>query len=267
MRGTRFFEYVVLRKPGKNFVHALSQDPLREKPSYEKTMQEYKQYVDTLKNLGVDTYLCEPDENFPDGNFVEDTYLVLDKKCIIELNPGAPSRREEYASLAPFLPKDLPIKKLSKQFTIDGGDILQDGMRIYVGLSSRTQQGAIDELRALVSPWGYEVHAIFVPEGLHLKSGMTCVLSNNFVILAAFEDKLKEMQKDNPDITYFVVPEEEYFAANVLPLNNKIMIPRGCPTTKAYIEQFYSKDTIYEVDTNQARLVDGALTCSSLLFQ
>ena len=45
------------------------------------------------------------------------------------------------------------------------------------------------------------------------------------------------------------------------------MIPSECPKTKNYIAKYYKLEDIYEVDTQQARLVDGALTCSSLLLR
>lgn len=263
----RLFTQAILRKPGKSFINAIAQDPNHQKPDYEKAMAEYMNYAHTLEKMGLKLTICEADEKFPDGNFVEDTYLILGNKLKIELNPGAPSRAGEPMSLAPFLPADLPLRIIPKQYTIDGGDILKDGKNIYVGLSKRTQQEAIGELSDIVTPYGYQVHAIKVPQGLHLKSGMTCISSNHFVIQASFEPLLKEMQLLNDKIKYFVVPPEEYFAANVLPINLKIMIPTECPQTKAYITQFYKSENIFEVDTQQARLVDGALTCSSLLLR
>lgn len=263
----KFFKRAILRKPGKNFVNAIAQDPAHEKPDYAKTLEEYMKYAKTLQVMGLDVSICDADENFPDGNFVEDTHLILSDKLIIELNPGAPSRAGEPMSLAPFLPQDLPRRVLSKQFTIDGGDILKDGKTLYIGISKRTQQEAIDELADIVTPLGYAVVSIPVPQGLHLKSGMTCILPNHFVIIDAFEDILLEMQKKNSQIKYFIVPPEESFAANVLPINGKIMIPTECPKTKAYIAHHYKEEDIYQVDTRQVRLVDGALTCCSLLFR
>ena len=263
----KLFTRAILRKPGKSFVNAIAQDPHHEKPDYEKTMTEYLHYADTLRKMGLDLIICEADENFPDGNFVEDTYLILGKKVKIELNPGTPTRAGEPMSLAPHLPTDIPLQKISKEYTIDGGDILKDGKNIYVGLSKRTQQEAINELSEIATPLGYHVHTISVPQGLHLKSGMTCILPNHFIIQQAFENILKKMQETDPRIQYFVVPPEESYAANVLPINNKIMIPTGCPIAKQYIAQYYSEQDIYEVDTQQARLVDGALTCSNLLLR
>jgi dimethylargininase len=266
-RKMKFFTKAIVRQPAKSFINAIAQDPHHIKPNYDKTIAEYEQYIKTLENMGLQITICDPNENFPDGNFVEDTHLILSDKMIIELNPGAPSRMGEPMSLAPHLPKDIPKQTLSKQFTIDGGDILKDGKTLYIGLSTRTQQEAIDELSQLVSPLGYHVYPIKIPQGLHLKSGMTRILPNHFVIQASFEAILKQIQLINNQINYFVVPREEYFAANVLPINGKIMIPMNCPKTKQYISQYYPVQDIYEVDTEQVRRVDGALTCSSLLLR
>lgn len=260
------FTRALLRKPGKSFVNAIAQDPHHPKPDYEKAMAEYERYANALKQAGLELHLCEPDERFPDGNFVEDSYLILDRDMVIELNPGAPSRAGEPMSLAPYLPKGLPLRQLSKQYTIDGGDILKDDRTLYVGISTRTQREAIDELAALVKPLDYRVHALPVPCGLHLKSGMTAFLPNHFLVQHAFEPLLQSMRLMNDEIHYFVVPEEEHFAANVLPVNGNIIIPSACPVTKAHLSQFYPPDNIIEVDTHQVRLVDGAITCCSLLF-
>lgn len=263
----RIFTRAILRKPGKSFVKAIAQQEDQPKPNYKLALKEYNQYAEALKKMGVDPLICEPDENFPDGNFVEDTYFILGDKLKIELNPGTPSRAGEPMSIAPYLPDHLELRVIPKEFTIDGGDILKDCKNVYVGLSKRTQQEAIRELDKILYPLGYRIKMIEVPEGLHLKSGMTCLLHNHFVIQAAFEDILKNMQRKDPTVKYFVVPPKEYFAANVLPINGKIMIPTECPQTKAYISKFYKPEDIFEVDTKQVRLVDGAITCSSLLLK
>jgi dimethylargininase len=262
----QLYSYALLRKPAKSFIYAIAQDPNHIKPDYEEMMEEYRKYAETLKLMDLDIFTCPADENYPDGNFVEDPYFVLGNKLIIELNPGAETRKNEYTSLKEYLPK-LPIYVLPKEFTIDGGDILKDGKNIYIGLSKRTQQQAIDAFEEVVTKYGYKVHAVPVPEGLHLKSGMTRVTSRNYVIQKSFEPILLDMQAKDPSVTYFVVPEEEKHAANVLAVNGHIMIPDSCPKTREYVATYYDSEKIHEVSTKQARLVDGALTCSSLLFR
>lgn len=262
----KFFARAILREPGKNFVNAISQELKQDKPDYVEALAEFREYAQTLQKLGVVTTICPADENYPDGNFVEDPYFILGNKLIIELNPGAPSRANEYKTLKPYLPKDLPLVVLPKEFTIDGGDILKDGKDIYIGLSKRTQPQAIEAFAKLVKEYGYHVHAVPVPEGLHLKSGMTRVTSKNYVVQKSFENIIHAMKKNHSDIKYFVVPEDEKHAANVLPVNGHILIPDHCPKTKEYVAKFYPQENIHEVSTQQARLVDGALSCSSLLM-
>ena len=258
--------FALLREPSKSVVNAIALDPNHSLPDYEKVMNEYREYIKALEKTGLSIKMCPADEAFPDGHFVEDPYFVLSNKLIIELNPGASSRKNEFTSLQAHLLTHLPLRVIPKEFTIDGGDILKDGKNIYIGLSTRTSQAAIDAFESIVIKEGYVVHALPVPEGLHLKSGLTRVMSKNYVIQESFEPLMKIMQEKVQDIRYFIVPEQEKHAANVLAVNGHILLPDNCPHTKAYVEQFYQAENIHEVSTQQVRLVDGALTCSSLLF-
>ncbi len=258
--------FAILRKPAKSFVNAIAQDENHPKPDYEKAASEHSSYAKALQKMGIATFICPPSENFPDGNFVEDPYFVIDE-CIIELNPGAPSRKDEYTTLEPYLPANLPVFVIPKKYTIDGGDILKDGNDIYIGLSKRTQIGAIEHFAEIVEKYHYRVHAVPVPEGLHLKSGMTCVTNKNFVIQQSFEPILQELQQRDSSIKYFIVPDSEKHAANVLISNHHLMMPDNCPKTKVYISKFYPEQHIHEVSTDEVRKVDGALTCGSLLFK
>lgn len=258
--------FAILREPATSFVDAIAQDENHAKPDYEKAVAEHSSYAKTLQKMGIATITCPPSNKFPDGNFVEDPYFVTDQ-FIIQLNPGAASRKDEYTTLERYLPKDLPHHVIPKQFTIDGGDILKDGNDIYIGLSKRTQMDAINCFAEIAKKYHYRVHPLPVPEGLHLKSGMTCVANKNFVIQKSFEPLLQKMQEKDSSIKYFIVPEKEKHAANVLAFNNQVMMPDNCPETEAYIARFYSESCIHKVNTDEVRKVDGALTCGSLLFK
>ena len=262
----RRFTSAITRIPSRSIVNALSLQPNLPKPNYERALQEHAAYVKGLKAMGLAVTVCAADERFPDGNFVEDAFLFLGESLMLELNPGAPTRTGEPMSLTPYLPRQIPRKTLNKRYTIDGGDILVDGKVIYIGLSQRTQEEAIVELERWVKEIGYQVVRVAVPEGLHLKSGMTVMQPNHFIIQAAFVPELIKLQSSNPNLQYYVVSPEENHAANVLPINGKIMIPTGCPKAKAYIERLYQATDIIEMDTSEVRLVDGALTCSSLIY-
>src|SRR4051794_8457318 len=75
----------------------------------------------------------------PDSVFVEDTAIVVDELAVIT-RPGAESRRAETASIADVLRKYRELRFIEAPGTIDGGDVLRIGKRVYVGLSSRTNE-------------------------------------------------------------------------------------------------------------------------------
>lgn len=259
----------ILRSPGKSIVNGLSQEHQHEKPNYERAIDQHRHYKEAMHNMGIFPLVCDSKEEFPDSCFVEDTHLIL-PEVTVRLNPGTPSRAQEGESLFHVLPQDRPFKRIPEDCKIDGGDILVSEKRIYIGLSTRTQQKAITTLKSIVHEYGYQVVEVNVPEGLHLKSGMTLVKKNVFIVQKPFYEVLKSLHEqlgDTAEHQYFIVPPEENFAANVLAVNEKIMIPTNCPKTKEFILKFYSKEHILEVDTSEFRKVDGALTCLSIPFQ
>ncbi len=228
-------------------------------PDFQKALLQQNQYAEALEKSGVRTVICPAHERFPDGCFPEDTHLIV-KEAVIRLNPGATSRRDEPESLREFLPKDRPYLKLPGVLSIDGGDILQVGQKIFVGLSKRTQPEAVDFLRSLLMPDGYEVIDLPVAEGLHLKSGLTALSETAFVALPSFSS----ISKIQAIGVLFTVPESEVLAANILPINQNVIIPPGCPQTRAFIEKSSPGKTVIEVDTSEFNKIDGALTCLSL---
>jgi dimethylargininase len=71
---------------------------------------------------------------------------VLDDVAVIT-RPGAPSRRGETRAVADVLGRYRPLVHIEAPATIDGGDVLVLDDRIYVGLSARTNEAAIAQLR------------------------------------------------------------------------------------------------------------------------
>jgi dimethylargininase len=228
-------------------------------PDFQKALDQHTHYARVLENSGVRPIICPASEQYPDGCFPEDTHLII-KEAVIRLNPGAASRKDEPDSLREFLPKDRPYLKMPLAFSIDGGDILQVEQKIFVGLSKRTQPEAVFFLRSLLQPHGYEVIDLPVAEGLHLKSGITALNETVFIALPSFS-AIPRVQAIG---TLFSVPENEPLAANILPLNETVIIPLGCPQTRRFIEKSVPDKSIIEVDTSEFNKIDGALTCLSL---
>jgi dimethylargininase len=136
---------------------------------YARAAAQHHAYEQALELLGCTIVHAEPLPEAPDGVFVEDAAIVLDDVAVIT-RPGAESRRCESDSIARLLQAYRPVHFIREPGCIDGGDVLRIGRRLYVGRSLRTNDDGIDQLRAIVTPRGYEVVATPFRGCLHLKS-------------------------------------------------------------------------------------------------
>ncbi len=65
---------------------------------------------------------------------------------------------------------------------MDGGDVLTVARDVFVGVSSRTNAAAVGQMRALLEPFGYRVHAVSVTGCLHLKSAVTALSDDRLLL-------------------------------------------------------------------------------------
>jgi dimethylargininase len=66
--------------------------------------------------------------------------------------------------------------------SLDGGDVLVLGKKIYVGFSTRSNQAAVDQLKRLLSEYGYSATGVIMHDCLHLKTAVTRVDDNTLLI-------------------------------------------------------------------------------------
>jgi dimethylargininase len=66
------------------------------------------------------------------------------------------------------------------------------------------------------------------------------------------------------DFRQIVVDPDETYSANILWINGTLIVPAGYPKTRRKLAALGLP--IIELDTSEARLMDGGLTCMSLRF-
>lgn len=110
--------------------------------------QQHKAYRDALTTAGVDVIAVPETPELPDAAFVEDTAVVFGDTAILT-RPGAEHRRPEVATVRPVLQRLRPsVVELVAPARLDGGDVLQVGDTIYVGMSPRTDEAGLAALAA-----------------------------------------------------------------------------------------------------------------------
>jgi len=152
-----------------------------------KAIAQHKAYQDCLAELGVRVVSLPAEPELPDAVFVEDAVVLLDEVAVIPIM-GAPARRPEARSLADALSHYRPLKFLREPATLDGGDVLRVGGRVFAGLSQRTNREGIAQLDELLRPFDYQVQPVEVRGCLHLKSACSYVGNDTVLINRAWVD-------------------------------------------------------------------------------
>lgn len=251
------FTRAITRAPGASVVSGLRAGD-GASPSLALFEREHQAYIAALRDAGVDVMVLPSLDAFPDSVFVEDAALCAGGTAIL-LRPGAPSRRGEADALRPALTKTFEhVIDLPGQGSIDGGDVLLGDEEAFIGRSARTDSAGQDALSIVLSDLGYRIRAVDTPTDiLHFKTD--CGLLDSGTIFAT-----RRLADTGCFDGYRVItaPAGEEAAANLIRVNDHVLISAGFPQTEALLRQ--EGYTVTSLAISQAALIDGGLSCMSL---
>jgi len=143
--------------------------------------------------------------------------------------------------------------------TVDGGDVLKINKNVFIGVSHRTNQSAIQQIESFISERGYQVIPVKTEKILHLKSCCT-YLGNDYVVMVPgyFDDKVFSEYKK------ILIPKIESYGANCLSIDGRVLISEKHPATKKLIKS-EGFETI-DMPMSEFRKGEGSLTCLSIIF-
>lgn len=218
---------------------------------------QHEAYRAALAGCGARVVVLPAVEGLPDSVFVEDTAVVLDELAVVA-RPGVASRRDEAALMEPELARLLPVARVAPPATLEGGDVMRVGRRLYVGLSQRTNRAGAEALRELVGPHGYEVVAVGVRACLHLKTACTAVDDETILLNPEWvdEDAFRGLN------TLAVHPDEPW-AANTLRLGRTLFVNAATPRTAERLARLGHR--LLALDVSEFSKAEGSLTCMSLI--
>lgn len=221
--------------------------------------EQHHAYEQTLRDLGCRIESLPEEPALADSVFVEDTAIVLDDVAVIT-RPGAASRRPETESIAAVLGKYRDLVRIESPGTLDGGDVLRVERTLYVGTSSRSSASGIEQLAALLLPFGYRVLAVAVQGCLHLKSAVTQVGPDQLLINSRYVERAHF-----PGMRFVEVDAAEPLAANALMLGGEVIYSRSYPRTAETLRRHGIR--VHTVAMSETEKAEGAVTCCSLLFR
>jgi dimethylargininase len=219
---------------------------------------QHRAYIKVLQELGCDVIELPAEPDLPDSVFVEDTAIILPEAAVIT-RPGADSRKPETETITQPLAALIKLVRIREPATVDGGDILVLGKKIYVGLSTRSNQEAVSQLNEILHEYGYSVMGVQLHDCLHLKSAVTRVDDKTLLINKHWVDPSCFGKSD-----FIEVDPSEPHAANCLPIHGSIIFPTAFPGTRARLEGRRYK--VVSVDVSELAKAEGAVTCCSLIL-
>jgi dimethylargininase len=172
---------------------------------------------------------------------------------------GAASRRPETAAVAEVLGRYRELRYIDAPGTVDGGDVVVAGRRVFVGRSNRTNDAGIAQVRSILTPFGYDVASVEVRGCLHLKSAATMLSENQLLVNPAWIDR---RAFDGMDL--LPVDPAEPDAANILSTRNHFVYAAAFPRTRERLEQRGVRLNV--VDVSELAKAEGAVTCCSVIF-
>lgn len=250
--------HAITRAPSPNLAACELTHLQRTAIDVEQAQVEHAAYEQTLAELGCTLERLPPEPDLPDSVFVEDTAIVLPELAVIT-RPGAPSRRPETDSIAAALGRHRPLQHISEPAILDGGDVLRIDRTLYVGLTSRSNQAAIDQLREFLAPHDYTVHGVSVSGCLHLKSAVSWLGGNSLLLNPHWIDAALFT-----GFECIPVDPAEPGAANVLRIGETLLAAASDARTRAKLERHgYA---LRAVDITELSKAEAAMTCSSLIL-
>jgi dimethylargininase len=220
---------------------------------------QHRKYEEALTAAGCRVERLPSGPAMPDAVFVEDLAVAFDDLAIIT-RPGAASRRVETAVVREALRRHRPIHSIEAPGTVDGGDVLVVGRRVYVGRSSRTNADGIAQISRILTRFGYSVYGVAVKGCLHLKSAATAVDEGVLLVNPEWIDKAVF-----GDVDFVDVHEDEPMAANALRVGSLVIYPTAFPRTAERLMR--SGLTLMPIDASELAKAEGAVTCCSVIFK
>jgi dimethylargininase len=245
----------LVRRPGPRLAEGLITHIERQPVDVDLALRQWERYVEVLRRVGWDVIEVPPADDCPDAVFIEDTVVVRNGTALMT-RPGALPRRPEVAATRDIVSRlGYALAEVPEPGTLEGGDVLKIGDRIYVGQGGRSNEGGAQALQATFVGQGVEVIGVPVRKVLHLKSGVTALPNGTVVGYEPLVDEPGAFPH------FMAVPEES--GAHVVVVDDKriIMADDAPKTADLYVQMGLRPIT---VSISEFQKLEGCVTCLSV---
>lgn len=225
-------------------------------------MAQHHVFQDMLRNAGVEVIKLRPNKKYPEQVFTRDIGFTIGNHLFISEMANS-IRQGEEKELANWMNEHaISYKKLTTH-SIEGGDVIIDGDRVFIGISERTCMDAVQALQRELPD--FEILPIlFNPKYLHLDCVFNILSSKDALI---FPDALhpKIMARLSSMYHLIKVNEKEQFTmgTNVLSIgqNRVFSLPINQEVNHQLRQHGYQ---VLEIDFSEIIKSGGSFRCCSM---
>lgn len=224
-------------------------------------MEQHREFERQLRKHGVEVIKLPSSEEFPEQVFTRDIGFTVGQDLFVA-EMASDIRKGEEEALAEWL-EDENIPYQTTTDRVEGGDVIIDREKVFVGISSRTSEKAVSELERKLQ--GFQVIRIpFNEKYLHLDCVFN-ILSPNVALI--FPQALSQEMVDYLGEMYILieVSAEEQFTlgTNVLSIGNgKVFsLPQNKEVNAAIRAHGFE---VIEVDFSEIIKSGGSFRCCSM---
>ena len=231
---------------------------------------QHADFVALLTSLGVGVEILNPVDDMPDAIFTYDPAFVV-PSGVIEFQGAKAVRAGEPPLLAAELEGlGVPrVGRLTGAATADGGDMFWlDNTTLAIGRSYRTNQVAVDQIRAMVEPDGISVEVFDLPHDqgpeycLHLMSVVSPIRDDLAVVFERLAPVALLQALAVRGIETISVPDEDYdsLGCNVLTIApGVVVIAEGNEATATLLRNHGV--TVHTYSASEINKGEGGPTC------
>ncbi|PRS33931.1 hypothetical protein C6X96_06195 [Bacillus pumilus] len=246
----------------KQIINETQKHFARENISQMKAITQHKQMIQTLKDHQVRPIMLPANDRFPEQVFTRDIGFTIGHTLFVS-SMAAPVRQGEDQLLKEWAQGNGLKTVTLTNGTIEGGDVLVDQRRVFVGTSKRTNPAAIHELKKELPD--HDIIPIHLPAHiLHLDCVMN-ILSHDEILIYPEAFKKEDLHLLNMHYHLIEISEQEQFTLgpNVLSIGQKkvISLPINQETNAALTAHGY---TVIEVDFSELIKSGGSFRCCTL---
>ncbi len=223
---------------------------------------QHHQFEQALIQIGVEVIKLPPSKTLPEQVFTRDIGFVIGGRLFVS-EMANPIRQGEEEKLAHWLQKqNISYKKFSSD-SIEGGDVIVDGKRVFIGISHRTCKNAIQALQKELPEFKI-IPIPFNPKYLHLDCVLNILSPEDALIYPdAFDPKIVEYFSSIYNLIEVSANEQFTMGTNVFSIGQRrvFSLPDNRDVNHQLRQNGYE---VMEIDFSEIIKSGGSFRCCSM---